>query len=107
MTATDKPSRLFAGLVLALAGAAMAASVPTQERGIVRANAPARPGSASSAATTTKPGAPPTQPTAAIHPDTLVTDGRRLVKLFDFDERPLGNYESLPMGWTRHEGWGF
>ncbi len=107
MTATDKPRRLSAGLVLALAGAAMAASAPTHEQGVVHANAPARAGSACSAATGVRPGAPTTQATAAVRPDTLVPDGRRLVKLFDFNERPLGNYEPLPMGWTRHEGWGF
>jgi hypothetical protein len=33
--------------------------------------------------------------------------GRRIVKHFDFDERRLGNYESVPMSWRRHGGTGF
>ncbi len=33
--------------------------------------------------------------------------GRRIVKHFDFNEAPLGNYESLPMQWRRHGGAGF
>ena len=32
---------------------------------------------------------------------------RRLLADFDFNERPLGNYEPLPMRWTRHLDWGF
>ena len=31
-------------------------------------------------------------------------DLHRLVKVFDFNERPLGNYEDTPMYWTRF-GW--
>ncbi|MGB4256136.1 MAG: hypothetical protein WBL15_00370 [Phycisphaerae bacterium] len=32
---------------------------------------------------------------------------RRIVKHFDFNERPLGNYETTPMYWQRHSGPGF
>lgn len=32
---------------------------------------------------------------------------RRIVKHFDFNERPLGNYESTPMFWRRHSAPGF
>ncbi|GMV96073.1 MAG: hypothetical protein AMXMBFR83_04420 [Phycisphaerae bacterium] len=33
--------------------------------------------------------------------------GRRIVKHFDFNETPLGNYESTPMFWRRRAGAGF
>ena len=33
--------------------------------------------------------------------------GDRVVRLFDFDERPLGNLEPVPMLWTRRDGPGF
>jgi hypothetical protein len=33
--------------------------------------------------------------------------GRRIVKFFDFDERHLGNYDTLPMYWEKHSAEGF
>ncbi len=33
--------------------------------------------------------------------------GERVVKRFDFDERPLGNLESIPMLWRKHRAVGF
>ncbi len=33
--------------------------------------------------------------------------GRRIIKHFDFNEQPLGNYTSLPMFWRRHGAPGF
>lgn len=49
-----------------------------------------------------------THPIPATTTDgVLVADHRRLVHVFDFNERPQGNYETLPMQWTRHEDWGF
>lgn len=38
---------------------------------------------------------------------TVTADRRRLVRVFDFDEKPLGNFEPIPMQWTRHYEWGF
>jgi hypothetical protein len=56
------------------------------------------------AAQTTGPsgegGSPPLEQASTFSQD-------RLIRTFDFDERPLGNYEPLPMRWTRHRAWGF
>lgn len=38
---------------------------------------------------------------------SVTADHRRLVRVFDFDEKPLGNFEPIPMQWTRHYEWGF
>lgn len=43
-------------------------------------------------------------------PKAIPTDAdslHRRLKLFDFDERPLGNFEDTPMYWTRFTGEGF
>jgi hypothetical protein len=39
--------------------------------------------------------------------ETLSAERGRLVKLFDFNEEPLGNYDSQPMHWQRHRAVGF
>src|ERR1051325_9588130 len=46
--------------------------------------------------------APASQPV-----DRPAIAGRRIVKHFDFNEGPLGNFGSLPMLWQRHAGLGF
>ena len=49
--------------------------------------------------------APPASAPAGLDRPSIA--GRRIVKHFDFNERPLGNYESVPMSWRRHGGTGF
>jgi hypothetical protein len=43
----------------------------------------------------------------ADEPSRPEISGRRIVKHFDFNEAPLGNFENLPMHWRRHKGVGF
>lgn len=49
-------------------------------------------------------GADPDQPTSRAAAEQAGPS--RYVKLFDFDERRLGNYEDTPMYWTRFAGEG-
>jgi hypothetical protein len=49
---------------------------------------------------------PATPDSTTIQPALSVREGR-LVKLFDFDERKLGNYESMPINWRRITEEGF
>ncbi len=55
--------------------------------------------------------APPPSPQAGVNgaafENLLTGDRRRLAAQFDFNERPLGNYESLPMRWERYRAWGY
>lgn len=51
----------------------------------------------------------PTPPRTELHPSHGAARRDRLyrqVKVFDFDERPLGNYEDTPMYWRRFDGAG-
>ncbi len=45
-----------------------------------------------------------TAPSAPAATDAAPADAYQRVKVFDFDERPLGNYEDTPMHWTRLTG---
>ncbi len=56
----------------------------------------------------------PPQTSAPTHSATVAepapapgSERRRLVRHFDFDERRLGNFDTVPMRWTRHHAWGF
>jgi len=44
------------------------------------------------------------EPQRGPNSDTQPTDFYKLVKHFDFDEQPLGNYEETPMHWIRLAG---
>ncbi len=48
----------------------------------------------------------PTAARTAAAPEDSGNAAYRLLRLFDFDERPLGNYESVPMYWNRLSGEG-
>jgi hypothetical protein len=47
------------------------------------------------------------QQVSSARPANSFVSGRRVIAYFDFDEKALGNYESLPMYWRRHEAKGF
>src|SRR5262245_13354819 len=50
---------------------------------------------------------PASRPAATSEVQRPAIAGRRVVKHFDFNETPLGNYESTPMQWRAHVGLGF
>ena len=52
-------------------------------------------------------GQPPVPGAAGGPPGSQPAAAARVVKHFDFDERKLGNYESIPMHWLSHRAEGF
>jgi hypothetical protein len=103
-----KRGRPFGPAALVALGLILATAAAAEEPGAASPDRPSRPPTPALAEGQGPPRSASTQlSTPAFLDATLAADRRRLVTVFDFNERPLGNYEALPMRWTRHQGWGF